>query len=279
MPASRFWEMEDARIDIGSLDAAPGDLGRLMLVSFATVYSNDWLVVPLRLPIGTLARVGTFTITDVFGASETLGAAGAESPDWNLFGLTDAREASGASAWFLLAPALPDALQGPPVESVLFARDEMANLAWAIEQRVQDAAGKTFERYDEWAARPVEPAPAADFPRYQVDTEVPGHWYPLAPEQLADQESVRLRLVPLVRRVAGVQTEVMPLGVLLAGALQAGPNPVWLHEEEVPRSGATVTRSHQRARWHDGSVHAWAARRKGAGTGESSSGLRFDRVE
>jgi hypothetical protein len=37
-------------------------------------------------------------------------------------------------------------------------------------------------------------------------------------------------------------------------------------------------RSHQRARWHDGSVHTWTTRRKGTGAGESASGLRFDTV-
>ena len=279
MPTPRFWEMEDARIDIGSLDAAPHDLGRLLLVSFATVYGNDWLVVPVRLPVGTLTRVRSFTIVDVFGATESLGAAGAESPDWNLFGQTDGREPSGASPWFLLAPALPDSLESPPVESVLLARDEMANLAWAVEQRVEDGGGRPLERYDRWVARAVAPPPApSPFPRYRVDTEVPEHWYPLAPEQLADEESVRLRLVPLARRVAGEVVAVMPVGVLLAGA-GAGPNPLWLHEEEVPRAGAAVTRAHQRARWHDGSVHTWTARRKGSGTGESSSGLRFDSVE
>ena len=72
-------------------------------------------------------------------------------------------------------------------------------------------------------------------------------------------------------------TKVLPLGVILAGARTAAG--FWLHEEEVPRSGIGVMRSHQRARWHDGSVHTWTTRRKGSGGGESSSGLRFDTVD
>ena len=44
MPAPRFWEMEDARFDPGAIDASRIDLGRLLLVDFATVYGNDWLV-------------------------------------------------------------------------------------------------------------------------------------------------------------------------------------------------------------------------------------------
>jgi hypothetical protein len=71
---------------------------------------------------------------------------------------------------------------------------------------------------------------------------------------------------------------VLPNGQLLALARGDG-NRLWIHEEEVPRSGALVTRRRQRARWHDGSVHNWIARRKQPGTGESSSGLQFDIVD
>lgn len=52
--------------------------------------------------------------------------------------------------------------------------------------------------------------------------------------------------------------------------------PLALHEEEVPRAGARVTRASQYARWIDGSTHLWIGRRKQPGRGEGSSGLRFD---
>jgi hypothetical protein len=290
MPAARFWEMEDAVIDVGSIDAAPHDLGRLLMVSFATVYSNDWYVVPVRLPIGTLSRVDRFTVTDVFGGTEDIDAAGpgsstdsnAASSAFQLFRLTDTREPGGASPWFLLAPALCDTLGGPALESVLIARDEMANLAWAIEQRIQDAAGSPLDRYDTMI-RPAA-APPETIPAYRVDTHVPDHWYPLIAQQLPDLESVALRLVPLARRAdpnpgdgpPGEVSQVLPLGQILAAARST--TPFLLHEEEAPRSGVAVTRSATRTRWHDGSVHTWTARRRASGTGESASGLRFDQV-
>ena len=280
MPSSRFWEMEDAKIDLGAVDAAPQDLGRLLMVGYATVYGNDWYVVPLRMPIGTLGRITTFMVTNVFGLTETVGPAGVDDPNFNVFGLSDPRELSGANPWFLLAPALPGSLESAPVEHVLIARDEMANLAWAIEQRIEDDAGVPYDRYDAMT-RPATPAPGT-MPAYHVDSFVPDFWYPLAPEHIdAGGEAVRLRLVPLSRREAGdgavdgVST-VLPLGGILEAA--RGQDHFWLHEEEVPRSGVDVIRSHQRARWHDGSVHAWTTRRKGTGAGESASGLRFDTV-
>ena len=233
---------------------------------------------PVRLPVGTLLSIDTFTVTDVFGATSVLGPAAASDPDWNLFGLTDDAAAGGSSTWFLLAPSLPDSLEGPTLESLLLGRDEMANLAWAVETRVEDGAGYGTDRYDAWVAREHPVPPPNPFSQYRVDTEVPDYWFPLAPEQLADQESVRLRLVPLARRIDGALTETLPVGALLAAARQPG-DPLWLYEEEVPRSGVRLVRNQQRARWHDGSVHAWTARRRQSGSGESSSGLAFDTIE
>jgi hypothetical protein len=283
MPASRFWEMEDAQIDLGSVDAAPHDLARLLMVGYATVYGNDWYVVPVRLPIGTLCRVDSFTVTSVFGDQEVLGPAGIDSPDFNLFGLSDPRQPSGASPWFLLASTLPGSLESAPVERVVVARDELANLAWAIEQRIEDDAGLPYDRYDK-LSRPAAADPSA-MPAYHVDTAVPEFWYPMAPEHIDPaREAVRLRLMPLARRVvsptdggADAPSMCLPMGVILAAARGAGS--FWLHEEEVPRSGVDVARSHQRARWHDGSTHAWTTRRTGVGAGESSSGLKFDTVD
>jgi hypothetical protein len=53
---------------------------------------------------------------------------------------------------------------------------------------------------------------------------------------------------------------------------------LWVHEEEVPRDGASVQRRPMLARWYDGSWYTWVRREKNPGTGESSSGLAFDTV-
>ncbi|MFD7986565.1 hypothetical protein ACFV4M_24735 [Kitasatospora indigofera] len=286
MPNSRFWEMEDARIDFGAVDASPADLGRLLLVSFATVFGNDWFCSPLPTAAGSLSRVVHCSVTDVFGGVTVLAHASLEDPEWNLFGLGEdsAGSAMGGGAdgsgpppspWFYRAASLPGGLESPPAESVLLLRDEAANLAWAVEETVADLAGEPLDRYARWVAGgpdrpPEEPGdPPAD--RYLLATDVPGHWYPLVPRPVdpADPESVRLLLAGLVRDGG---TPAQPLGRLL----RESP---WLFEEEVPRSGVRVERSRQYTRWHDGSAHAWDARRKVSGTGGGSSGLRFDVLE
>ena len=57
--------------------------------------------------------------------------------------------------------------------------------------------------------------------------------------------------------------------------------PYFLHQEEVPRAGAIVTRGFQRTRWFDGKVFTWIGRRKAnrprskVRAGSSSIGCRL----
>src|SRR5262245_55642682 len=82
-PADRFWEFEDATINFGAIDAGPTDLARMLLVEFGLVYGNDWYVVPLRLPVGSLFRVTSCTVRDTFGVVTVVSRVG--SAGWALF--------------------------------------------------------------------------------------------------------------------------------------------------------------------------------------------------
>jgi hypothetical protein len=76
-------------------------------------------------------------------------------------------------------------------------------------------------------------------------------------------------------------TRVEPRGAILRAGLDERDvgRPYFLHEEEVPRAGAIVTRGFQRARWFDGKIYTWIGRKKETGRGQGASGLVFDRVE
>jgi hypothetical protein len=285
MPANRFWEMEDAVVDFGKADASVLDLGRLMLVQFATVYGNDWCVAPVRLPVASVTEVTDFLVADVFGGLAQLGPCGAVDRSWRLFSQGGATE--DADRCFFLAPALPGSLQGPVIEKVTYLRDEMANVAWAVEDLVPDGESRAVDRLQQWFDRsaPVsdrgpEPAQAATAaPRYLVSTDVPAHWFPLVAEQLSDGESIRLRLTAVARLTDGTVSTSDPLGRLLADRPVAPTHPaerLWLYEEDVPRTGVQVTRAAQLARSHDGGTRTWVGRSVSAGVGEASSGLRHD---
>jgi hypothetical protein len=78
------------------------------------------------------------------------------------------------------------------------------------------------------------------------------------------------------RYVDGALVAVEPAGRVLQPTGLAKPEQYVIREEEVPRSGTRVLRGAHRTRWYDGSTHLWTARRRRAGLGEASSGLRCD---
>ena len=99
------------------MDAGPTDLTRVLLMEFSLVYGNDWYVMPLRLPVGSLFRVTSFTVRDTFGVTTTLARSRNQSgPRWSVFDLVDDH--------LFLPPTLAQSLSGPPVEQVQLTRDE-----------------------------------------------------------------------------------------------------------------------------------------------------------
>jgi hypothetical protein len=273
MPLPRFWAMEDSSYDFGSIDAAPNDIGRLLLVEFVTVYGNDWFVLPIKLPVGSLTLLDTVVVSDVFGRNLLLARAGEGEPQWNLFSLDTVGAAHPAQDGLLLPPAAANLAESNPTETVLFLRDQMADLAWAVETLVENGLERVVDRHATWVAPGKLPPGTRDLPAYRVETVVPDYWIPLAPEQIGVQ-SIRLRLVPLEVDQGGTPFAVEPDGQLLVANDSGGR--LWLFDEEVPREGTLVNRLYRYARWQDGRTSLWSARRRGTGRGEGSSGLRFD---
>ncbi len=268
MPAPRFWEFEDARVDYGSIDASPADLARLLLVQFTTVYGNDWLVQPVRIPVGALVRVESVVVTDSFGVEHDLAPFNMKTSGWRAYSLlapADRPELSTHYYWS--APALPSTLESPPVERITMRRDEQANTAWAVVDRVADRFGRSHTVSVDVPQLP----PARTPPQYLVATPVADSWYPVVPEQIA-VDAVKLTLRALVRRANGEVVEARPPGSILAG----GPGAWWIHEEELGRAGLTLDRRVQVGRWHDGRRWRWIARSAWPGAGEARSGLTWD---
>jgi hypothetical protein len=170
-------------------------------------------------------------------------------------------------------------VESRPVEEVLFLRDEMANVAWAVERLVESPADGPLNRFEAYVDRkrrreqgsPPPPESAPGTLRYRLSTEVPDYWLPLIP--VLEGQGLRLR------RGAVLDTEGAPASVPALGRILAPGQELSLFEEEVPREGIRVTRSYKLTRWIDGSTHLWVARRKDVGRGEGSSGLRFDSLD
>lgn len=158
-------------------------------------------------------------------------------------------------------------------------RDEMANLAWAIERVVESPADRPLNRFEAYLEQKrrseqessVQPTTAPETLRYRLATDVPDYWVPLLP--VLTKEGLRLR------RGAVLKADGPSEPVHAQGRILESVGELSLFEEEVPREGVRVTRSYQFTRWIDGSSHFWIGRRKGVGRGEGSSGLQFDSLD
>jgi hypothetical protein len=277
MPAARFWEFEDAQVDFGGINAGPEDLARMLLVEFAITYGNDWFVMPVDLPVGSLTRTSSLVVTNTFGEKFLIRPsteAGPQFSTWRMFQLTPTGPFTAADAsLFLLPPALVKTIESRPIEEVLFLRDEMANMAWGVERVIESRSERPINRFEEQRYVVTPPSEQAfDTLRYRLSTEVPDYWIPLLPVQSA--AGLRLRRGRLLK-ADGSQTLVEARGKILV------PDPgstdgLSIFEEEIPREGVRVTRTYQLTRWQDGSTHLWIGRRKVVGSGEGSSGLQFD---
>jgi len=290
MPAPRFWELEDALIEYGLTPVGPTDLAHLMMIEYANSYGNDWFVVPLTLPIGSLTRVDSLVVTDSFGVRNLLRPVGDRSlppSNWAMWQLSFRRRpgqdpiAKPMSNLFFLPPTAGQHTEGGTLEDVLFMRDEMANLAWAIERVIENPLEQPVPRADPEAEAgdPVAaeaPSSAQAPPRYLLSSRVPGYWIPLLPMQTKAADG---KVVSRLRRGAVLQPDGSQRVQRALSDAMAASGELLLFDEEVPREGQHLTRRRVVARWIDGSTWMWTAFRKEIGRGEGSSGLVFDRLQ
>ena len=286
----RFWDFETSDLALPNVKPEPRDVGKTLTLDFMLIHGMDWFIAPLPQALGTLVRVDALVVTDVFGAQTSVSRADA------------ATTAPGPKRWTLFTPTTPTAVgnffiapptagsaavAARPLESVRFARDDMANMAWGIENLTASPIGRPRPGSDRDAAQdavnPVTPQPSNDTTsplRYQVETKVPVHWIPLLGlgnpvTSLTVAEMVR----PLQPPTQGnpVQFSAVPAIGRILNPGGSNQNQTYLiADEEVPRDGLVVERVVYRSRWIDGSRHLWIARRRRTGSGETASALRFD---
>jgi hypothetical protein len=205
MPAERYWEFEDGQVNFAGTEAGVTDLLRLTVTEFALTFGNDWFIVPTRLPVGGLYQVDGFEVTDTFGITaqpRPIQAAG--SAPWTIFEMTAEPALQATLKHAVFIPDSVDGVQeGAVLEHTLLARDEMANLAWAIEKKVQGVSGEPLDRELEAKSlafqQQIHFDTQPDSPQlvYRLATPVPANWTPLLPVRdpklnLADPLEIQL---------------------------------------------------------------------------------------
>jgi hypothetical protein len=286
-PHNRWWEMEDSTIDLANLRPSATDPAHLVLAEFALIFSNDWLTFPLDLPVGSLNQITSVCVTDVFGGVTRVQPT-PQNENWGLFSIAGK---TGSALW--LPPAATSVTQSPAKEEVLLLRDEMANLAWGIENLVPDGLGwgrdgleaaTALRRWLEQLLGVDEnpPAPSANGRvadrQYVLGTSVPENWIPFVPVRFDKNGQMRLRRAALPRTIVDrPPVRIRPrTGLLREGLESAQVQPFDLNEEEITMPGILVRQYWRQTRWFDGKIFTWLAREKMYARPTRGSGLRFD---
>lgn len=266
MPANRMWQFEDGQVNFGVTDVQPNDLARLVFLEYATIFGNDWLIAPIDLPRGVLAQMTAVSYTTTFGETFDVDAA-ADQGRRGRFVLYATDGPHGVENAFVIPPNGRGALEGPAREEVVFARDETANVVWAVERSVEGADGLARDRAAETPPPPqlAKPQAGADY-AWTLESLPPEYWVPMVPVPKGNNGGFFLRK-------GSFDDQDRAQGRLLAAT------PFDLFDEEVPREGVRVQRVPSLLRDDQGRLVRWTARRISTAWGESRSRLAYDVTE
>jgi len=307
MPADRWWEIEDNTVNLSGLNASSTDVAKIMLAEFGLVYAHEWNVIPLTVPVGSMSEIKSVVVTDTFGQRIVVKAAGQGEEQtwqrWNMFNLNSTGGTSDADLRLFVPPTTPRLQESEPIEKVHFFRDEMSNMVWGIEEIISDDLGRGRSgglaatekvKFLQSLADPQQAgmlannsAPLANVHlKYDLSTSVPENWIPFVPVRpnasivnttFREIQLQRGRMPRFIERLTlpSAQAYIRPRTFLIGADLS---QPLYVFEEEIPRSGTKVEYTYQRTRWYNGKTVLWAGIRKTNGSGEGTSGLLFDRL-
>ncbi len=283
MPCCRWWEFEDAQVNFAQIDCEKNDIARMFVVEFACAYGNDWYLIPMELPVGAVHTIKSFKVKNTFGEERDIYSVNHSSSgnydDWCLFKQSYSNENQKPYQGLLLFPkAYID--KSEAIEQVEFFRDEMANMAWALEKYVESSDGRKFDRNRNYSANKKNTVTESDnqnnntnstkLLEYKLVSEIPEHFFPLVPKPPVTPTS---KPEPIYQMHL-MASDIKPLGEILNSA-----DDINIPQEEIPAEGIEVTRNYMLSRCADGEVLLCRSRQKKTGRGEGTSGLKYDRAE
>lgn len=236
-PNKRLWQFEDRKVYMGNSDEMQSTANGVTL-QYVTMYGNDWMLIPLDVTIGSLVSVNSIKVRDTFGITTNINErAGSDSIKahsfgnrWELFTqapmniLNETSDSRKSSDALFFPPALPFTIESQPIEEIQFLRDEMANMVWGVELRVNDGYGSFIDckqlaastaqfiedfndeiihkplseddraikitKNEDGKTEAVQKAGIADY-RYILQNSVPLNWIPFLPQRIQDDKANR----------------------------------------------------------------------------------------
>jgi hypothetical protein len=268
-PAARWWQIEDAAVDVGGYPPDRAHLATLLLIDLIASHSDDWFTYPIEALAGHVSTVHEAVVVDSFGDEWKLKP---PADAWTMFA-TEGLDPTSLVVWATTGTPLT----GPVLDEVVVGVDEDANLVWAVETRLR---GRD-------AASPAEAdPPPADLDTaarrgyaYHPATRVPPHWHPYVIEEIDGRRRfVQGRAVDLSTPVPA--TMPPPAGDLLNDPASGGVHPV--HQMEpaaLPSDGLRLKRRAVLARRTDGTPVLWTQRRRHPLLTPPAHRLRHDILE
>lgn len=308
MPNTRWWTFEQGKTNFGDIKPDTTDINKLLLIEFGLVYANDWFLVPITMPAGSIINVRGIAVTNVFGeriwVQPSVNTNSEDWNNWNMYALNIVNsDREHADLSLLLLPTVHKIQESQPVEEVNLIRDEMANMVWGIETKIILPSGnvkpgreaalelknhleRIVKKENSEGTHIVKPVESKAAIKYQIMNTVPENWIPFIPVHVpGSNREIQLQRAAMPRIIEGDKDpnktgkKIEPRTKLLRAGLDPEPNGIYtIFEEEVPRSGVRVYQSYQRTRWHGGRVYNWLGVRKQTGRGEVSSGLGYDLI-
>lgn len=268
-PHPRWWQIEDAAVDIGGYAPDRAHLATTLLIDLIVNRSDDWFRFPVEAKAGHVVTLDEVVVRDSFGEDWTL----APPSDWSLF-TTEGLGARSLVVWAVAATPLV----GPVVDEITVGIDEDANLVWAVEQRL---AGRDVGDDDDAPPEPPAHLDATGRPgfAYRAMTRIPPHWHPYVLEEVDGRRRfVQGRAADL----SGPSAVLMPEAIsdLLIDPTSGGTHPV--HQIEpaaIPQDGVRVERRPVLARDTTGAPVLWTQRRRQPLLAPPAIRLRFDTLE
>ena len=319
IPNSRWWEFEDSKVDLGNITADTTDLAKIILSEFALIYGNDWFVLPYPVEAGSIMEIEGILVTDVFGQKTLVKPARQGLTDdweaWGLFNLSPVRKGVDLPSIkpdtrLFLPPVTNKVMESEPVEEVLFIRDEMANMIWAVETKIPDLLSRSQDGHIAaneltrlWLdLQGIDPDADPELAKeavykYTLGNTVPENWIPFIPIHKKDGQNraVRLQRASMPRLYFKEFQPVRPRTEILRPGMKDDPgrkvspfvnpsqeeqqSPYYINEEEILHTGIIIKSAFQRTRWYNGKTFNWYGHQKLIGRGQGSSGLAYDILE
>ncbi len=252
-PNKRLWQFEDQKVFMGNSTGMQAK-GNIAFLQYATMYGNDWMLFPLKTEVGTCVEIDSIHVYDSFGvrvvvkgwAGKDDGPAATFGQQWQMFSTAPVNQESPAEASageLLFPPVLSRTLEGAPIEEVSFLRDEMANMLWGVETRLDDGCGSSLdasllasdvqqhidEKYQDEVERArisiskdddgktvVKSSREAEY-KYSLMNSVPLNWIPFVPQHIKTDQEKKLYQGFLGGREVAFRRGVMPCYVVSEG--------------------------------------------------------------